>query len=266
MTADYAADMTVALTYYKSLDDWKDDRNIIQFLYARCLKKHYGTIREKWPRQCMAIEKEITVLSQIEQGKSSNPDAAANSFGRLMEELFVMKQDEWESPLRTLGFGLGRYIYFADAVLDFGKDKKRGSYNPLNYIETTPEGMRPALEGMLGLASDAFEFLPLVQDAALLRNILYSGIWLKTTAGWKRGERNNMIDDPYVYFLNDGSFVLSLLHIPDAKSDNTVLWLYAAARFAVIFQWHEHNFSQSVEEMALKYERLLRKPLIQDVF
>jgi len=34
----------------------------------------------------------------------------------------------------------------------------------------------------------------------------------------------------------------------------------------VIFQWHEHNFSQSVEEMALKYERLLRKPLIQDVF
>ena len=186
MTADYAADMTVALTYYKSLDDWKDDRNVIQFLYARCLKKHYGTIREKWPRQCMAIEKEITVLSQIEQGKSFNPDAAANSFGRLMEELFVMKQDEWESPLRTLGFGLGRYIYFADAVLDFEKDKKRGSYNPLNYIETTPEGMRPALEGMLGLASDAFEFLPLVQDAALLRNILYSGIWLKYNRGMEK--------------------------------------------------------------------------------
>ena len=75
-----------------------------------------------------------------------------------------------------------------------------------------------------------------------------------------------LIERSYVYFLNDGSFVLSLLHIPDAKSDNTVLWIYAAARFAVIFQWHEHNFAQSVEEMALKYERLLRKPLIQDVF
>lgn len=75
-----------------------------------------------------------------------------------------------------------------------------------------------------------------------------------------------LIERSYVYFLNDGNFVLSLLHIPDAKSDNTVLWLYAAARFAVIFQWYEHNFSQSLEEMALKYERLLRKPLIQDVF
>lgn len=75
-----------------------------------------------------------------------------------------------------------------------------------------------------------------------------------------------LIERSYVYFLNDGSFILSYLNIPDAKSDNTVLWLYAAARFAVIFQWHEHNFSQSVEEMSLKYERLLRKPLIQDVF
>lgn len=75
-----------------------------------------------------------------------------------------------------------------------------------------------------------------------------------------------LIERSYVYFLNDGSFVRSYLNIPDAKPDNTVLWLYAAARFAVIFQWHEHNFEQSVEEMALKYERLLREPLIQDIF
>ena len=75
-----------------------------------------------------------------------------------------------------------------------------------------------------------------------------------------------LIERSYVYFLNDGNFVLSLLQIPDAKSDHTVLWLYAAARFAVIFQWHEHNFQEPVEEMAVKYERLLRKPLIPDIF
>jgi len=75
-----------------------------------------------------------------------------------------------------------------------------------------------------------------------------------------------LIERSYHFFLNDGSFVLSLVHIPDAKSDSTVLWLYAAIRFAVIFQWHEHNFQEPVEEMAVKYERLLRKPLIQDIF
>ena len=189
---EYAADMTVALTYYKCLDDWKDDRNLIRFLYAKCLEKRYEQVKKSWPRQCLAIEKELDVLSRIEQSKSSNPDAAANSFGRLMEELFVLKEDEWEHPLRILGYNLGKYIYFADAVLDFEKDKKKSSYNPLNYIESKPEELRPVLESFLGSASQAFEYLPLVQDVPLLKNILYSGIWLKYNQGMnKRSKKEN---------------------------------------------------------------------------
>ena len=187
----YAADMTVALTYYKCLDDWKDDRNLTHYLYALSLKKHYQDVKEAWPRQCEAIEKELDALSQIEQSKSTNPDAAANSFGRLMEELFVMRQDEWEKSLRTLGYHLGKYIYFADAVLDYEKDCKRNSYNPLRFIETKPEEMRTALEGMLGYTSNAFEFLPLIQDASLLRNILYSGVWLKYNRGMEKRRKKN---------------------------------------------------------------------------
>lgn len=183
---EYAADMTVALTYHKCWDDWKDDRNLAHYLYAKCLEKHYRRVKENWPRQCEAIERELDVLTKIEQGGSANPDAAANSFGRLMEELFVLKQDEWERPLRTLGYNLGKYIYFADAVLDFEKDKRKGNYNPLNYIERKPEEMRSTLEGFLGKASAAFEYLPLVQDAPLLKNILYSGIWLKYNQGMNK--------------------------------------------------------------------------------
>lgn len=73
-----------------------------------------------------------------------------------------------------------------------------------------------------------------------------------------------LVERSYVYFLNDGNFILSFLNTPDVKSDNTVLWLYAAARFAVIFQWHEYNFEQSVEKMALKYERMLMEPLFKN--
>lgn len=182
-TINYAADMTVALTYHKCMDDWKDDRNVFRLTYAKLLEKHYKEVTLLWPRQCMSIEKELGILSDIEQERNTNPDAAVNSFGRLMEELFVIKKDEWEMPLRALGYGMGRYIYLADAVLDYEKDSKRGSYNPLHFIDAKPEELRSTLEGMLGYASGAFEFLPLVQDAALLRNILYSGIWLKYNCG-----------------------------------------------------------------------------------
>ena len=75
-----------------------------------------------------------------------------------------------------------------------------------------------------------------------------------------------LIERSYAYFLTDGSIILDHLNAPDVKSDSTLLWLYSAIRYAVIFQWHEHNFEEPVEEIAVKYERLLRKPLIQEIF
>lgn len=189
---DYAADMSVALTYYKCLDDWKDDRNLIRYCYAKLLEKSFRRVKADWPRQCEGIEKELNVLSRIEEEKNFGPDAAANSFGRLMADLFVIRQDNWEQSLRALGYGLGRYIYFADAALDYEKDKARDSYNPLNYIEIKPEEMKYILTNVLGEASKAFEFLPLLQDEHLLKNIMYSGIWLKFNQGMeKRGKIKN---------------------------------------------------------------------------
>ena len=177
--AAYAADMTVALTYHKCLDDWKDDRNLLRYGYAKLLEKPYRKVKDTWSRQCGVIEKELNILSRIEEGKSTSPDAAANSFGRLMADLFVIEPDNWEQYLRAMGYGLGRYIYLADAVLDYEKDRRKGNYNPLNYLETKPEEMKPILTSVLGEASRAFEFLPLIQDAHLLKNIMYSGIWMK---------------------------------------------------------------------------------------
>jgi hypothetical protein len=183
---EYAADMTVALTYHKCLDDWNDDKNLSRRCYASMLEKQYGQVKEQWPEQCGTIETCIQELSQIEQEQREDPDAAAKCFGRLMEGLFLYRKDNWEEYLRTLGDGLGRYIYLADAAVDLERDKKRGSYNPLKTLSTTPEELRTTLMMILGEASKAFEILPLVQDVHLLRNILYSGIWIKYNRGTQK--------------------------------------------------------------------------------
>lgn len=175
----YAADMTIALAYYKCLDDWADERKLSKFLYAVALKKRYQAVKQQWPVQCGAIESCMNRLSEIENGKVQEPDAAANCFGALMEELFLYKTDLWEPHLRKLGNSMGRYIYLADAAIDLEKDRKKGNYNPLLSLSVTAEQMRPALTVILGEGSQAFEYLPLVQDIHLLKNILYSGIWMQ---------------------------------------------------------------------------------------
>lgn len=176
---EYAADMTVALTYYKCLDDWKDDKSISAWLVAKYLKKKYEKVKDLWPRQCETIEQELQLIGKAEKDPTASADDAANSFGRLMAELFIYRQDMWEESLRCLGYGLGRFIYFADAAIDYKRDKRTSSYNPLLVLEIQPENMQPTLKLLLGDASQAFEFLPLVQDAHILRNILYSGIWMR---------------------------------------------------------------------------------------
>ncbi len=175
---DYAADMTVALTYHKCRDDWADDRNLLAKGYGALLKRQYGQVKKQWPRQCEAIETCLTELSAVEQRRDSNPDAAANAFGALMAELFVMQPDYWQGTLRVFGHSLGRFIYLMDAVCDMDRDaKKEKAYNPMLMLGHAPEELRPLLEMLLGDASAAFEKLPLIQDEEILRNILYSGVW-----------------------------------------------------------------------------------------
>lgn len=174
---DYAADMTIALTYHKCLDDWQDDRSLPAKACASVLKKRYGAVKEQWPRQCKAIEQAMAEQAAIEARRDETPDAAPNCFGRLMAALFVMEEDFWAGALSAFGYSLGRFIYMMDAVCDAEKDRKSGSYNPVVLMDRRPEDMRETLENLLGDASVAFERLPLVQDEAILRNVLYSGLW-----------------------------------------------------------------------------------------
>ncbi len=174
---DYAADMTIALTYHKLMDDWQDDRNLAAKGCATWLKKAYAKVKADYPRQCEAIEASLRALSEVEKQRDPSPDAAAKCFGELMAELFVMQEDYWANALRAFGYSLGRFIYMLDAVCDYDKDVKKASYNPVVLMDKKPEDMRDTLELLLGDASAAFERLPLIQDEAILRNILYSGVW-----------------------------------------------------------------------------------------
>ncbi len=174
---DYAADMTIALTWHKLLDDWQDDHSLPAKAATSLLKKAYARVKADWPRQCGAIESALRDLSEVEKRRDPSPDAAARCFGELMAELFVMQEDYWANALRAFGYALGRFIYLLDAACDADKDAKKGSYNPVLLMDRKPEDMRDTLEIILGDASAAFEKLPLIQDEEILRNILYSGVW-----------------------------------------------------------------------------------------
>lgn len=185
---EYAADMTIVLSYYKCLDDWEDERKYAQHYYGKKLKKSYLQVKERYPRQCRAVAEGIAELSRIEKSGNAMPDDAVNAFGRVMAELFVYEEDFWSNSLRSFGYDMGRFIYLMDATMDYKKDQKKQNYNPLFFMGKKPEEMEEPMRLMIGAATRQFEKLPLVQDIHLLRNILYGGVWQQYYAGKSRKE------------------------------------------------------------------------------
>lgn len=176
----YCADMNVALAYYKALDDYNDEKRYSAKLAAGIFNGSISRIRQSYPRQCEAIAQSIAQLSRLEQSGCSNPDEPAACFGQLMGELFVYQQDHWSDTLRQTGIALGRFIYLADAAIDYRADLKKGSYNPFIAMGTGEDWTRWEEYLVLEMVrcTDRYERLPLVQDKKILDNILYSGVWL----------------------------------------------------------------------------------------
>lgn len=177
----YGADMNVALAYYKAQDDLRDDGGTKAKLAVSVFGKTLPQIARRYPRQCGAMERCIARLNQLEKNGCANPDEPAGCFGELMAELMVWQEDLWAPTLRQLGMALGRFIYLADAAVDYRRDSRKGSYNPFLAMQTGEDWDRweQYLVLAMGRCTDYYERLPLVQDKQLLDNILYSGIWLE---------------------------------------------------------------------------------------
>ncbi len=180
---EYCADVNIALSYHKCRDNWLDDRSAVAAAEAKMLEGAYRRVSAAWPEQCASIEDWLSEIHRIESADLCEIDLPVNATGRMLGRLFQYRAgDVWCDALSAVGDGLGRFIYLMDAYDDLPRDIKRGSYNPLKTCRDRAdyeEFCRDALMMAVADATRAFELLPIVQDADILRNILYSGIWSK---------------------------------------------------------------------------------------
>lgn len=147
------------------------------------------TAAQRGPGRNESIQKsrENAFPNKNTSGDGALADEAGSCFGALMAELFVFEKDIWEESLRRMGFFLGKYIYLLDAYDDLDKDAASGSFNPLLPVrgrmqergEDFDSYVRDLLTMCMASCSRAFEALPIVENADILRNILYAGVWIR---------------------------------------------------------------------------------------
>ncbi len=183
--SEYAAQMNILLAYDNLLDKWHDERNLGGFLGSLLLKARKKRIDRLYPRQSKAVADYIAALHEAEEQQSADMDLCAGLTGRMLAEVYDWREDEWSRDLKGLGFFIGKFVYLADAYDDYEKDKKKGAYNPLVEYEKSHSGIdikvygKELLTMMAAEAAKYFERLPLVDNIEILRNTLYSGVFIK---------------------------------------------------------------------------------------
>lgn len=207
---DYIGDMNLVLSYYKCIDDYVDEKDLLKYTYGNLIKKEVNIIKEKYPKKIKCIGNNIKKLSRLESTGCTNIDELSGVFGDIMGEIFAVSPEEvienyassvretrWKSTLRELGYALGKYIYIMDAFDDVEKDIKEGNFNPFisryneeqeiiagivyqkdDYIPFQ-DWVKKLLMIFATDVADAYERLPIVDEVGILRNIIYSGIWTK---------------------------------------------------------------------------------------
>ena len=172
------------LAYHNHMDNWLDEHSFVSLNMVHLMQKNYRKLAKKYPRQHKAIASYIQKLHVCEAANEKNIEAAANLTGEAMAEIYAAKDDYWQDTLRQMGYYMGKFIYLMDAYDDVEKDSKDGSYNPFKELykqEGFEEKVRQYLELIMSCCCRAFEVLPIIDNAEIMRNILYAGVWAKYT-------------------------------------------------------------------------------------
>lgn len=179
---DYVADMNVLFTRYKCHDDWEDEKKLTRLLYGRMLEGKSKKIKELYGQKLHTISLLMQNFSEAEKKAPDDVDTMAGLFGEIMAQIIVCREDEWSESLKRFGFFLGKFIYLMDAYEDVETDIRKGNYNPLKKLYEAPdfeEKCKTILTMMMSECCKEFEKLPIVENADILRNILYSGVWCR---------------------------------------------------------------------------------------
>lgn len=191
---DYAADLNIALLYYKSLDDVLDKNNFKNRSLSKILLTYYKKLTHKNINKI--IEPNLKKLHTYElEGNFNNLDEISHPFshiiGQILKEIpFKLTKDtpKVRETLYKFGYSLGKWIYLIDAIDDLKNDMAEDSFNPINKIYNSSnfcysnliidikEYMDFVLMTLALNCSDLLNDLPIIRNQAIIDNIINLGL------------------------------------------------------------------------------------------
>ena len=199
-----AAALSVITAFYKLKDDIRDGRTgkkIRSYLVYPFFSRWRKKAAQKYPEYEEAVSAMSQMQEQVEEDQMCHIDIAAEPTAKMLASVMEMQaKDEMEKRIFSeLGYHLGRWIYFIDAVDDLEKDKKDGNFNPfLKYIkdegdnENLKKYCNEVLNQSMCLSYNAYNLADIKRFKGILDNIYLKGLpFVQRKVLFGKGEFND---------------------------------------------------------------------------
>ena len=198
--SDMLGSVNIILAYYKLKDDILDENK--GGLKSLIFKKGYKKAKKSYPNIDKIVKDCYYNLVKLEKENSESVDIVSDCFAVMLKEIskevFGDKATENTSELM---YAVGKWIYLIDALDDYDKDVKSGSYNVFknyygaeNYSQLIAKNENEIIfifSGIFAQIAENFNLIKSYFNNDLVSNILFRGIPKKTQTIINKGKENN---------------------------------------------------------------------------
>ena len=181
------ARLDLILLGMKLADDKEDGEShpFRRMAFARQVKK----ARRK-EAELAALADACREAQSREEREGVSLDGAAEPFAVMMKEVFRALAEEKTTPeIKRIGYLLGKYVYYMDALDDYDEDRKKGRFNAFRrtfgakdyaeLIEAHEEDVRFIIEEIVRGIEEAYKTVDLGENDGVVTNTLWYGLRLR---------------------------------------------------------------------------------------
>lgn len=178
----YMAAVSVLLSWGRAKDAWADEKLLAALPAMAGLKLAVRKARREYPVPAALIEQSLADLAALEKAGCAEVDRPADVMGNLLSGIITSGpalNPAAKVLMRSMGYHLGRWVYFIDALDDRGRDRKSGAYNPILAAGGTGEAadiVSRSCEYSASQAAAVFDLTEACWGRDVISNVLYAGM------------------------------------------------------------------------------------------
>ncbi len=185
----YAAAVSVMMFYFKVRDNISDGnifKRLLMYLILPWAKIRYNKAKKMYGEIALIIEECMGRQKQKENKNSDIPDEAAHESAHALGKITAYNMNDEAGNIYRFGYGIGKWVYLADALDDIEKDIKSGSYNVFvnkyglvagDRAKDIGEAVTGTMNMCAGFFTEAYEKIENKSMTPIMENIIYDGMY-----------------------------------------------------------------------------------------